>query len=71
MDRRRFESLWSRRIGAGAVFDGLDARHGEPHRHYHTATHVEHCLHEFDLSADRMDEPDAVEMAVLEAEVRL
>ena len=66
MDRRRFESLWSRRIGAdaGAVFDELDARYGEPHRHYHTAAHIEHCLREFDLAADRMDEPDAVEMAL-------
>ena len=66
MDRRRFESLWSRCIGdgAGAVFEELDARYGEPHRHYHTAAHVEHCLREFDLAAGRMGEPDAVEMAL-------
>jgi len=66
LDRQRFESLWSRCIGdgAGAVFDELDALYGEPHRHYHTAAHIEHCLHQFDLAADRMDRPDAVEMAL-------
>ena len=66
MDRERFERLWSRRAGtgAGAVFDELDARYGEPHRRYHTAAHIEHCLRCFDLAADRMDEPDAVEMAL-------
>ena len=66
LDRRRFESLWTRCIGdgAGRVFDELDGLYGEPHRHYHTGAHVEHCLRQFDLAADRMDDPDAVEMAV-------
>ena len=66
MDRQRFEALWSRRIGddAGEVFDRLDALYHEPHRRYHTAAHIEHCLRQFDLAAQRMDEPDAVEMAL-------
>ena len=66
LDRQRFESLWSRRIGAGAgaVFDELDALYAEPHRRYHTAAHIEYCLRQFDLAADQMDEPDAVEMAL-------
>lgn len=66
LDRQRFESLWTRCIGgdAGAVFDQLDRLYGEPHRRYHTAGHIEHCLRQLDLAADRMDEPDAVEMAV-------
>ena len=66
MDRPRFEALWSRRIGddGDAVFDRLDALYREPHRRYHTAAHIEHCLRQFDLAADRMDEPDAVEMAL-------
>ena len=66
MDRERFERLWERCIGgcAGAVFDELDALYREPHRRYHTPAHVEHCLRCFDLAADRMDEPDAVEMAL-------
>ena len=66
MDRKRFEGLWERRIGAGAgvVFDELDALYREPHRRYHTPAHIEHCLRLFDLAADRMDEPDAVETAL-------
>ena len=66
MDRKRFEGLWSRCIGtgAGAVFDQLDTLYREPHRRYHTAAHIEHCLRQFDFAADRMDEPDAVEMAL-------
>ena len=66
MDRKRFESLWSRCIGAGAgaVFDKLVALYGEPHRCYHTGAHIEHCLRQLDIAADRMDEPDAVEMAL-------
>ena len=66
LDRGRFEALWNRRIGsdAGAVFDELDALYGEAHRRYHTAGHIEHCLRQFDLAAGRMDDPDAVEMAL-------
>ena len=66
MDRQRFEALWSRCIGAGArdVYDELDTLYGESHRRYHTGAHIEHCLRQFDLAADRMDDPDAVEMAV-------
>ena len=66
MDRKRFEALWSRRIGAGAgaVFDQLDTLYREPHRRYHTAAHIEHCLRQFDFAADWMDESDVVEMAL-------
>ena len=66
MDRKRFEALWSHRIGdgAGAVFDELEALYGEPHRRYHTTAHIEHCLRQFDLAAGAMDEPDAVETAL-------
>ena len=66
LDRRRFEALWSRCIGtgAGAVFDELDVLYGEPHRRYHAAAHIDHCLRQFDLAAGAMDEPDAVEMAL-------
>ena len=66
LDRERFEGLWEHRIGggAGAVFGELDALYREPHRRYHTPAHIEHCLCCFDLAADRMDEPDAVEMAL-------
>jgi len=66
LDRLRFEALWNRRIGdgAGVVFDELETLYGEPHRAYHRATHIEHCLRLFDLAAEGMDESDAVEMAL-------
>ena len=66
LDRKRFERLWERCIGegAGAAFDELGTLYREPHRRYHTAAHIEHCLRLFDLAADRMDEPDAVETAL-------
>ena len=66
LDRQRFEGLWGRCIGDGAnaVFAELGALYEEPHRAYHTAAHIEHCLRQFDLAADRMDDPDAVEMAL-------
>ena len=66
LDRGRFEALWERRIGAGAgaVFAELEARYREAHRRYHTPAHVVHCLGCFDLAADRMEDPDAVEMAL-------
>ena len=66
LDRQRFEGLWSRSIGddAAEVFDELVALYAEPHRAYHTAAHIVHCLRQFDLAADRMNEPDAVEMAL-------
>lgn len=66
VNRERFEALWGRCIGdgAGAVFDELEALYREPHRRYHTAGHIEHCLDRLDLAAGCMDEPDAVEMAL-------
>lgn len=71
MDKQRFESLWNRcRTGSGAgahaedVYEEVQAYYSEPGRHYHTPTHIEHCLSQFDLAADEMDDPDAVEMAI-------
>jgi len=40
----------------------LKARYAEPHRHYHTLEHIEHCLAEFDPRQAR--EPEAVETAI-------
>jgi predicted metal-dependent HD superfamily phosphohydrolase len=71
MDKQRFISLWNRcqtGDGAGAdavdVFDEVNAYYSEPGRYYHTPKHVEHCLRQFDQAADRMDDADAVEMAI-------
>lgn len=40
---------------SGAVRDELIARYGEPHRRYHTMTHIEDCLAQVVASTD-MDE---------------
>lgn len=71
MDKQRFKSLWNRcRTGsgtgahAGDVYEEVRAYYSQPGRYYHTPTHIEHCLRQFDLAAHEMDEPDSVEMAI-------
>lgn len=71
MDKQRFKSLWERcqtAEGKGAsaddVFEEVQAYYSEPGRHYHTPMHIEHCLRQFDLATDEMDDADAVEMAI-------
>ncbi|MEY4555102.1 MAG: hypothetical protein RL093_221 [Pseudomonadota bacterium] len=41
---------------SGAVRDELIARYGEPHRRYHTMTHIEDCLAQVAASTDFSDE---------------
>ena len=67
--RARFIALWRRCLTSDATaaetaYDRLINLYGEPHRHYHTLIHIRHCLDEFDPTAARMDDPDAVEMAL-------
>lgn len=61
--------VWHRTIGRGhdLVLDGVLARHREPHRRYHTATHVMWvCRHVERLMAEHeVDDPDAVRLAAL------
>lgn len=68
MDQDRFIALWSRCCGerdaADSVFRELETRYGEPHRRYHTGEHIEHCLRQFDLAQDVIEDPDAVELAL-------
>ncbi len=71
MDRDRFEALLKRCCFEGAdpanpgrVFDEVARRYAEPHRRYHTARHIRHCLEQLDLAAGLLDERDAVEMAL-------
>lgn len=68
-DRTRFVALWKRCLAgepsaANEAYARLAELYGEPHRHYHTLTHVRHCLSEFDRVATLVDDPDAVEMAL-------
>ena len=70
MDKLRFCQLWQRccRAGGGQdaeeVYDAVHQHYSEAGRHYHTPAHVEHCLRQFDLARERLDNADAVEMAV-------
>lgn len=70
MDRVRFTRLWQRCLkdgtssDSGEVFDKIVTLYAQPHRHYHTARHIDHCLAQFDLAVDQMEDADAVEMAL-------
>jgi predicted metal-dependent HD superfamily phosphohydrolase len=70
LDRQRFRSLWARcrsdgsADGADRVFATLYRYYSQRSRHYHTPEHIQHCLQQFDLAADQMDDPEAVEMAL-------
>ena len=68
--KTRFTALWTRCLnggepaGAEAVYARLAELYGEPHRHYHTLDHIQHCLHEFDQATAFMDDSEAVELAL-------
>lgn len=70
MREARFKALWQRCATpasdefASGVYRDVRDRYMEPHRRYHTPVHIAHCLNQFDLARDHMDEPDAVEMAL-------
>jgi predicted metal-dependent HD superfamily phosphohydrolase len=50
---------------SGAVRDELIARYGEPHRRYHTMTHIEDCLAQVRASTDlTADQRDLLETAI-------
>ncbi len=68
--RERFEAIWRRCLAvgtpdrAGAVWDAMEARYAEPHRHYHDAQHLAQCFEQLDLARDHIECPDAVELAL-------
>jgi predicted metal-dependent HD superfamily phosphohydrolase len=61
--------VWHRAVGRGhdPALEGLLARHREPHRRYHTATHVMLVCRHVDrlLAEHQVDDPDAVRLAAL------
>ena len=69
-DASRFVALWHRCLvkpsesSPSPPWDTLERYYGETHRHYHGFSHIAHCLAQHDLTADDMQEPDAVEMAI-------
>lgn len=70
MERARFTRLWQRTLDNGTssdadeVFEKIAALYAQPHRRYHTARHIDHCLAQFDSAATLMKDEDAVEMAL-------
>ena len=70
MVESRFVALWNRCFadaegeGPATIYVDLVRRYSEPHRRYHTCDHIAHCLKQFDLAADLMDNCDAVEMGL-------
>jgi len=67
----RFLALWNRCLLPGANSDAAGIwprvadRYSESHRHYHGLNHLAHCLEQFDLASGMIDDPDAVEMAIV------
>jgi predicted metal-dependent HD superfamily phosphohydrolase len=49
---------------AQTTFQELVDRYGEPHRAYHTLTHIHDCLKQFDVLRDHSSNPTAVELAI-------
>ena len=69
--QERFLDLWNRcllpgsKSHAAGIWPSLAARYSESHRHYHGLNHLVHCLEQFDLAKDLINEPNEVEMAIL------
>jgi predicted metal-dependent HD superfamily phosphohydrolase len=63
----RFSTLW-RQLGAtddGSVaLASLESAYGEPHRSYHTASHIVACLRLFDQFRSEAARPNEVEVAL-------
>lgn len=65
--KQRWLALWQRLHAHGdpnAVYDDLVARYSEPHRAYHTLTHIQHCLNEFWQIRNLVTRPVALELAL-------
>ncbi len=66
----RFQALWQRNLIAGAADDSsaihqrLLSGYQESHRHYHSLTHIEHCLGMFDQCKALVENPDWLEIAI-------
>ncbi len=63
---QRWHSLFPRadQKSVSKEFQCLRSRYGEPHRHYHTLAHIEHCLHWLDEVYDQIPDPLSVELAL-------
>lgn len=62
----QWDELWQA-LGVPAPaleFDALSARFAEPHRHYHTAQHIQECLTHFERARSLCEHPAEVELAL-------
>lgn len=48
----------------GPLWRQVQRRYSEPHRHYHTLTHIERMFSEFDVISDCLDRPYLVALAI-------
>lgn len=67
LDEDRWNDLWESFCDVRAptgLFQKLSAAYSEPHRTYHTAEDILHCLEEFDHVRDLARWPNEVEMAL-------
>jgi predicted metal-dependent HD superfamily phosphohydrolase len=67
LSERRWIELVTRiadRTPEATYFGQLAEAYSQPHRRYHNAGHIEHCLAEFDQAADLAESPDEVEFAI-------
>lgn len=67
MSERRFVALCER-LNAGtdlrALFKSMLKHYSEQSRFYHSRSHLEHCLAQFDEARSAIPDPDAVEIAL-------
>ncbi|PSB28445.1 N-methyl-D-aspartate receptor NMDAR2C subunit [Stenomitos frigidus] len=66
LDPVRFQKVWQHFGGhdGSALFTQLLEAYLQPHRAYHTATHLEACLRQFDLAQAEAEHPAEVEVAL-------
>jgi predicted metal-dependent HD superfamily phosphohydrolase len=72
--KHRFFALWERCENGeesgedvnvpGSVWDLLVRSYSSSGRYYHCIAHLIHCLEQHDLAREKLDDPDAVEMAI-------
>ncbi len=63
----RYLNLWQRLKARGDIpseFEKLYTKYQEPHRAYHTISHIKMCLNELDLVADQAEDPETLELAI-------
>jgi predicted metal-dependent HD superfamily phosphohydrolase len=63
---KRFSDLWQACSGQNTetVWQNLRSHYQEPHRHYHTLAHIDHCLGQLDIAREQIAEFRATEMAI-------